>query len=194
MIIVSDGVVRTPYHRAMATIAHHPVIARLQAEVRAIRASGDLAALGRSLRRAALDGAWVTPRHREIDPEQGFGSHLLFEEENHDLALFVVSWAPGRGAPPHDHGTWGVVCGMTGFESNTTWTKRPGGGIERGADYVIGPGDLVTVGPEDIHSVTNLTDRPATSLHLYGRHLNHVARNRFDPEAGTVNPFIVRIR
>lgn len=194
MILVSDRPVRTAYHRAMETIAHHPVLACLQAEIRAIGPGRDLPALGRALRRAALDQAWVTPRHREIDAEQGFGSHLVFEEGNHDLALFVVSWAPGRGAPPHDHGTWGVVCGMTGFETNTTWTRRPGGGIKRGGDYVVGPGDLVTVGPEDIHSVTNLTDRPATSLHLYGRHLDHVARNRFDPVAGTVSPFIVRIR
>jgi predicted metal-dependent enzyme (double-stranded beta helix superfamily) len=178
----------------MDKTAHHPVIARLRAEARAIRAGGDPGALGRSLRRAALDQAWVEARHREIDAAQGFGSYLLFEEDNHDLALFVVSWAPGRGAPPHDHGTWGVVCGMTGHETNTAWIRTADGRLERGVDYVIGPGDLVTVGPRDIHSVTNGTDRPATSLHLYGRHLNHVARNRFDPGDGTVHPFVVSIR
>lgn len=178
----------------MDTTAHHPVIARLRAEVRAIRASGNLGPLGRSLRRAALDAGWLEPRYREIDPGQGFGSYLLFEEDSHDLALFVVSWAPGRGAPPHDHGTWGVVCGVTGYETNTAWTRAADGRLMRGGDYVIGPGDLVTVGPGDIHSVTNETDRPATSLHLYGRHLNHVARNRFDPGDGRAHPFVVQIR
>ncbi len=177
----------------MNSIAPHPVIVRLRTEARALCAAGDLAGLGRSRRRAALDQSWVTSAHREIDAEQGFGSHLVFEDDNHDLALFIVSWAPGRGAPPHDHGTWGVVCGMTGEETNTAW-RRTGTGIERAGDYVIGPGDLVTAGPEDIHSVTNLTDRPAVSLHLYGRHLNHVARNRYDPVAGSAHPFVVRVR
>lgn len=181
------------YHRVMDRSTYHPVIARLRTEARALCAGGDLAGLGRSLRRAALDHAWVTSAHREIDAEQGFGSHLVFEDDNHDLALFIVSWAPGRGAPPHDHGTWGVVCGMMGEETNTAW-RRTAGGIERAGDYVIGPGDLVTVGAEDIHSVTNLTDRPAVSLHLYGRHLNHVARNRYDPVVGSVHPFVVRVR
>lgn len=193
MIAVPDAVCLPAYHRVMDRSAHHPVIARLRTEARALCAGDDLAGLGRSLRRAALDQAWVTSAHREIDAEQGFGSHLVFEDDNHDLALFIVSWAPGRGAPPHDHGTWGVVCGMMGEETNTAW-RRTAGGIERAGDYVIGPGDLVTVGPEDIHSVTNLTDRPAVSLHLYGRHLNHVARNRYDPVAGSVHPFVVRIR
>lgn len=179
----------------MDRIAHHPVIIRLRTEARALCAADDLGGLGRSLRRAALDQGWVTPAHREIDAEQGFGSHLVFEDDDHGLALFVVSWAPGRGAPPHDHGTWGVVCGMTGQETNTGW-RRIGQGdrIERAGDYVIGPGDLVTVGPEDIHSVTNLTDRPAVSLHLYGRHLGSVARNRYDPAAGSAHPFVVRLR
>lgn len=83
---------------------------------------------------------------------------------------------------------------MIGHETNTAWTRGNDGRLKQGGDYVIGPGDLVTVGPEDIHSVTNRTARPATSLHLYGRHLNHVARNRFDPVDGTVHPFVVRIR
>src|SRR5262245_22188734 len=31
------------------------------------------------------------------DEAQGFGSHLLHEEPDHSLAVFVDSWLPGRG-------------------------------------------------------------------------------------------------
>ena len=48
-------------------------------------------------RRLAADRSWIKEVHREVDQEQGFGLHLLHEEDNHDLAVFLISWAPGRG-------------------------------------------------------------------------------------------------
>ena len=51
----------------------------------------------------------LRPEYRECDAAQGFGVHLLHEEPNHDLAVFVISWLPGRGTTPHNHKTWAVV-------------------------------------------------------------------------------------
>jgi predicted metal-dependent enzyme (double-stranded beta helix superfamily) len=56
---------------------------------------------------------WLTPKHYGTDAAQGFGAHLLHEEADHTLAVMAVSWVPGRGAPPHNHGTWAVVAGST---------------------------------------------------------------------------------
>ena len=44
--------------------------------------------------------------------------HVLHEESDHRLAVFAVSWLPGRGVPPHDHGTWAIVVGVDGPEKN----------------------------------------------------------------------------
>ena len=51
---------------------------------------------------------WFRPEFRECDPEQGFSLHLLHEEPNHDLAVFLISWLPNRGTTPHNHKTWAV--------------------------------------------------------------------------------------
>jgi hypothetical protein len=48
----------------------------------------------------AQSPGWMRPDYRECDTEQGFGVHLLHEEPNHDLAVFVFSWLPNRGTPP----------------------------------------------------------------------------------------------
>ena len=53
----------------------------------------------------------------KCDPDQGFGLHLLHEEEDHSLPVFLFSWLPGRGTPVHDHKTWGVVVGISGVET-----------------------------------------------------------------------------
>src|SRR5512134_1394200 len=68
-------------------------------------------------RRAALaKDSWLKPEMFKADAEQGFGVHLLHEEPDHSLAVFAVSWLPGRGTPPHDHGTWAVVASVDGPE------------------------------------------------------------------------------
>jgi hypothetical protein len=67
---------------------------------------------------------WIRPEYRECDAEQGFGVHLLHEEPNHDVAVFVFSWLPNRGTPPHNHKTWGVVVGIEGQEQEINYDRR----------------------------------------------------------------------
>lgn len=176
----------------------------LDAARRAVAASDDpaaiTAALAEPLKTAALSDDWLGPEHREALPEQGFGSHLLHEEPDHGLAVFCVAWLPGRGAPAHNHGTWGVVCGVEGTETNTAWRRTDDGAdpgrarLERGAVTDLARGTVVTVSPTDIHSVENRTASLSLSLHLYGRHLNFVPRSQFDPAAGTEKPFVITVR
>lgn len=146
----------------------------------------------------ALDGGWVTPRYYRCDEEQGFGVHLLHEEADHTLAVFAVAWLPGRGAPPHNHGTWAVVAGVDGPEKNVFWKRiddgtRPGyAEIRRQGEKVFGPGEVVSFQPDHIHSVVNETDRVTLSLHVYGTHVNYTVRSTFDHERKTEQPFKVR--
>ena len=46
-------------------------------------------------RKFAQAPGWFRPEYRECDVEQGFGVHLLHEEPNHDLAVFLLSWHQG---------------------------------------------------------------------------------------------------
>lgn len=147
----------------------------------------------------ARSKTWLEARHYECDPGQGFGAHLLHEEPDHTLAIFAGAWLPGRGAPPHNHGTWAVVAGVDGVERNMFWTRvddgaRPGfANIRKQGEQLVGPGDVVTFQPHSIHSVVNDTDRVSVSLHVYGRHVNHTHRFRFDPDRKTEAPFILEV-
>lgn len=78
-----------------------------------------------------LGRTWLTDRHYEADPVQGFGSHVLHQTDDESPFVTVVSWLPGRGDPPHNHGSWAVVVGVDGVETNTFWRRldpgtRPG--------------------------------------------------------------------
>jgi predicted metal-dependent enzyme (double-stranded beta helix superfamily) len=150
------------------------------------------------VRSLALAKAWLQPHHFECDAEQGFGVHLLHEERDHTLAVFAIAWLPGRGAPPHNHGTWAVVAGVDGPERNTFWKRlddgsRPGyAEIISEGERLFGPGEVVAFLPDDIHSVTNETEQVTVSSHVYGKHLNYTGRSQFDPEQKTESPFLVK--
>lgn len=134
----------------------------------------------------------------EPDPEQGFGFRLLHEEPDHSLVVALLSWLPGRGTPPHDHGTWGVVAGIIGEEVNTFWKRLDDGSrkeyaeIGKEGERAFGPGESLTLLPRTIHSIENRTDALSLSLHVYGRHINHTDRWQFDADRRTATPWKVR--
>ena len=150
------------------------------------------------VRAVALSRTWLEVKHHECDSIQGFGAHLLHEEPDHTIAVFAGAWLPGRGAPPHNHGTWAVVAGVVGAERNTLWTRvddasRPGyAELQKRDDRVLGPGDVLMLQADSIHSVINDTDSVTVSLHVYGKHVNHTDRSQFDPEQRTERPFMIR--
>lgn len=134
----------------------------------------------------------------EPDAEQGFGFRLLHEEPDHSLVVALLSWLPGRGTPPHDHGTWGVVVGIEGEEVNTFWKRLDDGShpeyaeIEKEGERVFSRGESLTLLPRTIHSIENRTDAISLSLHVYGYHINHTDRSQFDTENHTATPWKVR--
>ena len=150
-------------------------------------------------RLAADTGGWLSTDYYQAGEEQGFGVHLLHEEPNHDLAVFAVAWLPDRGTPPHDHGTWAVVVGIDGDETNINWRRlddgsRPGHAkIEEYHRVVAGHGDVMTFLPRDIHAVWNETDGVTLSLHIYGHHVNHTERSQFDPDHDTEERFVFKV-
>lgn len=174
-------------------------VADLRAAVAATHAPAETLARVRPLAvRLAADRSWLSQEHYRTDPEQGFLIHLLHEEPNHDLAVMALAWLPGRGTPPHDHGTWAIVVGVDGEERNEYFRrvddrKRPGyAELEKVSERVCGKGDVVQMLPGAIHSVTNVGSEVALSLHVYGRHINHTGRSQFDVAAKTETPWVAK--
>lgn len=137
--------------------------------------------------------------YRVCDEEQGFGVNLLHEEEDHTLAVFVISWLPGRGTPAHDHGTWALVTGIEGNECNIWWRRDDDGSnpeyadITKVGELIAEPGDVVALGPREIHTVYNPGTEISLSLHVYGKHINHTDRCQFDPETKKAEKLILKV-
>lgn len=180
-------------------------IPQLAADLRRLRTEVDdehrlLAALRPlALRAAESRNHWFEERMLSPDPEQGFSLFPLSEEPDHTLAVFALSWLPGRGTPPHDHGTWAVVAGVLGPERNTFWRRRDDGtrpgyaDLEQVGTKAFGPGQVLAMPTGVIHEVWNETDSVTVSLHVYGMHINHTGRSKFDPATRTASPFVTRI-
>jgi predicted metal-dependent enzyme (double-stranded beta helix superfamily) len=150
-------------------------------------------------RALALSRHWLEPSHYRCDSEQGFGIHVLHEEPDHRLLVFAAAWLPGRGPAPHDHGTWAVVAGVEGAETNISWERlddgsRPGRArLRKREERIVGPGDVLTFLPGEIHSVLNHTRAVAVSLHIYGVNINFTRRAQFDVEQELELPITLRM-
>ena len=155
--------------------------------------------VGPLAQRLALDKSWLQKEHYKTNADQGFGAHLLHEEPDHTLAVLVVNWSPGRGAPPHDHGTWAVVAGVEGVERNTSYGRLDDRSRSDYAELTVkketsaGAGDLICMNTGGIHSVQNDTDSLTLSLHTYGKHVNHTNRSQFDLDSKEKKDFIVQV-
>lgn len=143
--------------------------------------------------------SWFEPRFLVVDEEQGFGSHMIAENADHTMAVIITSWPSHRETPPHDHDSWAVIGCIQGREKNTWWDRHDDGKdpnyakISRGKEKICGPGDIILMQRDDIHSVENiLSDTVSVSLHVYGKHFNYTNRHQFDPINHTKKPFIVR--
>jgi|TARA_B110000881_G_scaffold149354_1_gene132390 predicted metal-dependent enzyme (double-stranded beta helix superfamily) len=150
--------------------------------------------------RLAGDKSWIKEEYYEVDADQGFGLHLLHEENDHELAVFVIAWAPGKGLAPHNHKTWAVVAGIEGQEHETNYkrmddgTKHGFANLKKTHEETLYPGKAVCCLPEDIHSVWNNGSELALSIHTYGKHLNFTGRSIFDIDAKTETPCVVKIQ
>jgi len=156
--------------------------------------------VGPLARRLANEDSWIEDRFYEPDDETGFSAFLLHEEEDHSLAVLAVSWTPGMGVGPHDHGTWAVVVGVDGIERNIRYQRLDDRSNPDYAELEIkgesraGPGDLVCIKKGGIHSVRNDSDKVTLSLHTYGTHINYSIRSQFDVDARTAKEFKVDLK
>ncbi|WP_193368581.1 cysteine dioxygenase family protein [Pelagibius marinus] len=155
--------------------------------------------VGPLAQRLAVNKSWLQDKHYVTNAEQGFNAILLHEEPDHSLAVFVANWLPGRGAPPHDHGTWAVVAGIEGVERNTRYARvddrsRPDyAELEVKNEIDADEGELICMKTGGIHSVRNETDKVTLSLHTYGRHVNHTVRSQYNLETGEKKDFKVHV-
>ena len=114
-------------------------------------------------------------------------TYLLAENPDAGAALYLVSILPFGPSPIHDHGTFAIIAGLSGFEHNTVYTRaknESGAGkatLEVNRTFELGPLDALALMPKDIHHIDNQHSLPTRHLHLYGTAFEHqLDRLEFD--------------
>lgn len=118
----------------------------------------------------------IAPEDRRF-PAQGYGRNLLYKDPQSGFVVIAMVWPAGRGGPPHDHGTWGVVAVAEGEVEVTNFEREDDGrDPERAVLRPLGtirgkPGAVAWVLPphEDFHCVLNPSqEQAALTIHTYG--------------------------
>ena len=115
-----------------------------------------------------------------LRPEQG-GLTLLHQSD--DLTVVHVVWAPGMRIYPHDHQMWAVIGIYGGQEDNSFYRRNPADRrhlVESGGKE-LRTGDVLVLGDDAIHAVTNPTDRLTGAIHVYGGDFVNEPRSQWGP-------------
>lgn len=132
------------------------------------------------IKEIASSTSWLEKKYFQVPQTlSGFHDHLIYEGDNHTMAILLTTWLPGHGYPPHNHGTWSISASVVGSEVHTLWQKENSTTIRPTKIIVCAPGEVIALPHEAIHSVANDTKALAISLHLYGQHPEYTQRQHF---------------
>jgi predicted metal-dependent enzyme (double-stranded beta helix superfamily) len=91
---------------------------------------------------------------------------LLYSSD--DLVVLNAVWAPAMHFAPHDHQTWAVI-GIYGGDEANAFYRRDAHTIVEAGGRTVREGEVVVLGPEVIHAVTNPRTQSFTgAIHVYG--------------------------
>ena len=101
------------------------------------------------------------------------------------LTILNFVWGPWMTIPPHNHNMWAAIGIYTGSEHNILWRRvrdDPKGAIEAAGAKALREREVLPLGRDIIHSVTNPIGRLTGAIHVYGGDFFGVPRSEWDPE------------
>ena len=118
-----------------------------------------------------------------------------------ELTVQRIVWPNGVITPPHEHRMWAVVGVFRGQEDNELWRRTPIG-LERCGGTEVGAGEVIVLGPEAVHAVSNPRRYSTIGLHVYGGDILTTPRSEWDLagdrehlfDLAAVNDFITRMQ
>ena len=101
--------------------------------------------------------------------------HRLAVADDHEV--WLLTWWPGQGTELHDHGGSAGAFHVIG---GTLTEDTVAGNQITGRELSAGSGRRF--GTRHIHRITNRSDRPAASIHVYGPALSTMTQYRLGPD------------
>lgn len=112
--------------------------------------------------------------------------------KSRNLTIVNVIWKPGMTVMPHNHAMWAVIGIYGGREDNILWRRLkddPEGRIEAAGAKALCTGDVMPLGKDIIHSVTNPIQKLTGAIHIYGGDFFEAERSEWDAEHLTEHPY-----
>jgi predicted metal-dependent enzyme (double-stranded beta helix superfamily) len=111
---------------------------------------------------------WLRREHRVGDPGR-YMRHLLYVDPDDDFVITAIIWLPGQHSPVHGHYVW-CAYGVVEGELTEEMFRAPGTLLEQLGTKVIRAGELadIDLGGPLYHRVSNRTQKPLVTLHVYG--------------------------
>ncbi len=106
-----------------------------------------------------------------------------------DLSVLHVVWAPGMHFRPHNHLMWAAI-GMYGGQEDNAFYRRMGTGLAESGGRQLRISDVLLLGADTIHAVTNPLRTFAGAIHVYGGDITtRSGRSEWDGERGGEAPY-----
>lgn len=123
---------------------------------------------------------------RKAMPEYEKDDEILFEDDS--VSIWFVRFVPGLHVPPHDHQTTATIGVYQGAEDNHFYLREAGKLVHKSTRRV-GPGDVIALKPDGIHSVEAAEGDISCGIHVYLAALSRIERSLFDWDSGAPSPF-----
>lgn len=120
-------------------------------------------------------------------PEFEENDVILFEDDT--ISIWHSRFMPGITVPAHDHQMSATIGVYRGAERNDLFENDPTGSIRKSGKVELSAGDVLSIGPSAIHTVTCISDEPCCGIHVYLGNLSKVERSLFDVNTGVTLPF-----
>jgi predicted metal-dependent enzyme (double-stranded beta helix superfamily) len=123
-----------------------------------------------------------------LAPTEG-GLTLLHHTD--ELTVLHVVWAPGMRLFPHDHLMWAAIGIYAGQEDNTFY-RRTGPAeptLTESGGKRIETGDVLVLGDDVIHAVSNPLGRLTGAIHVYGGDFVNQPRSQWGPGPRLERPY-----
>lgn len=123
---------------------------------------------------------------RAAMPAYDNDDEILFEDDS--VSIWFVRFVPGLHVPPHDHQTTATIGVYEGAEDNHFYLREPDRLVHK-TTRCVGPGDVIALKPDGIHSVEAANGVQSCGIHVYLAKLSTIERSLFDWESGEARPF-----
>ena len=154
-----------PIHPALAPLAQAAKAFGKELRIKGTASGALIAALREAV---GKDKGWLRREHRVGDPAR-YMRHLLYVDPDDEFVITAITWLPGQRSPVHGHYVWCAYAVVEG-ELHEELFRAPGTLLESLGSKTIRAGEPaeLDLGGPIYHRVSNHSQQPLVSLHVYG--------------------------